>query len=133
MKNCLYISPHLSDQDIFLRAFKHMAPDDRCMVVNNAREAFQVIRDRLVVPDLVCVEREMKAVDGLEFLRMFKRTERLRSVPVIVHASSISDDEVDELRASGALAVFARPFDFYSVCTMLALYFGFDPIAICQN
>jgi CheY-like chemotaxis protein len=133
MKHCLFISPRVSDKEVFLRAFRRMAPGDRCDVASDAYEAFKMLREWELVPDLVCVEREMRAVDGLEFLRMCKRIERLKDIPVIVHTVSIRKDEVDELRDSGALAVFIRPFDFYSVCTMLAFYFGFEPITISQN
>lgn len=91
------------------------------------------MKEKFALPDLICVERDMQSMNGLEFLRLCKENDRLKNVPVIVHAASLTKLEVDELRSSGALAVFTRPYDFYSVCTMLGIYFGIEPISISQN
>lgn len=133
MKYCLFVSPNAGDQDVFKRAFRRMSPADDCITASNARDAFRVIREKCIIPDLVCVERHMKAVDGIEFLRMVKSMEYLKNVPIVVHASSIEQDDIEELKRLGVAAILLRPYDFYSVCTMLALYFGLELIAISQN
>jgi len=133
MKYCLFVSPNFHDQDIFKKAFRRMSPGDECITVTNAREAFRAIHEKSIIPDLVCVERHMKAVDGIEFLRMLKRVEYLKNIPVVVQSSSIAQDDIDELKHLGVAAILLKPHDFYSVCTMLALYFGLELIAVCQN
>lgn len=76
-------------------------------------------------PDLVLMDVMMPVMDGLEAIRQIRRSEDLRSIPVIaVSASVATDDQVRSL-AAGADAFLTKPVDqdhlFQEVGRLLAL------------
>ena len=79
-----------------------------------------------VIPDFVFIEANAPKMDAIEFLHIIKRTEQFKDINVIVHAKSPLPHKVLEIKASGALAIYLRPYEYNGVCNMLNLYFTPD-------
>ncbi len=75
------------------------------------------------LPDLVLVDMSMPGKDGKDFAREFKADENLKHVKLLL-MSSISLDELGDLKSLGFSACFTKP-----VCTSDL----FDALAICAG
>jgi CheY-like chemotaxis protein len=62
-------------------------------------------------PDLVLCDVQLPDHDGPEFLGRLRAGARARDVPVIFLTASAAPAEAERLRALGARAVIAKPFD----------------------
>ena len=107
----LLIDDDDDDQFIFLTALENVAPDRHCDISNNALEAFQYLRARGEIPEMIFLDLNMPMINGFEFLLILKSDPRFSPVPVIIF--STSDNPEDQARAKelGALQFITKTAD----------------------
>jgi CheY-like chemotaxis protein len=110
----------LVDVKTVKRAFKHYDLANPLYVVSNGAEALAFLRHAPPYgnaaaaprPGLILLDLNMPVMNGLEFLKLMKADEDLKSIPVIVLTSS---KEESDLVASYQLSVagyIVKPVDF---------------------
>lgn len=62
-------------------------------------------------PDVILLDVNLSGMDGPTVLAALRADDRTRSVPVIFLTANTRPADVDRLRALGAAAVIAKPFD----------------------
>ena len=62
-------------------------------------------------PDLVLMDVMMPGMDGPTTLQQLQKLETLKNVPVIFMTAKVQPNEIDELKAYGAVDVIPKPFD----------------------
>ena len=62
-------------------------------------------------PDLILLDVMMPGMDGPSTLKRLREIPALAQTPVIFMTAKVQPQEVAQLKASGALAVIAKPFD----------------------
>ena len=132
-KCCIFIDNDPFDQAVFTKALNDTAPDTICFTAADAYDAMHMMTEEKVMPDYIFVELELPGMNGIEFLKAIKKIESLREIPVIVHSIKPQPHKLIELKESGALAIYFRPYEYYSICNMLALYFGPQMAGIQPN
>ena len=75
---------------------------------NNGLEALALVGQNLF--DLILVDINMPAMDGLEFVRRLQSVENAKSVPVVMITSEGSEVYVGEAVLSGASGYIRKPF-----------------------
>lgn len=63
-------------------------------------------------PAVLLIDLEMPRMDGLEFLREVKADARLRLLPVVVMAGSVTDAKVQQCYELGANAFVLKPVNY---------------------
>jgi CheY-like chemotaxis protein len=107
-KSCLLIESDPEDQEIFLDALHSVTYDCGCYAVSNGEEALFTLVEEDFIPDYIFTEISMPRMDGFEFMKILKRIEKFRNVPVIVYTSEFSEDTIQKAEALGAIAVFSK-------------------------
>jgi CheY-like chemotaxis protein len=123
-KSCILICDDPYDQTIFVRALSDVSPDTICFAVTDPSDALYLMAEEALVPSYIFAEFNMPGMDGIQFLKNIKSIEFLKDIPVIVHTISPQPNKVIELKESGALAIYLRPYRDQGVRNMLNLYFG---------
>lgn len=83
--------------------------DVRVLRAANGREALDLLEGRADDVDLVLLDLLMPVLDGFETLRLIKRDERLREIPVIVITGN--RDDIHRTLGLGANDFLTKPFD----------------------
>ena len=110
------------DEDIALtlRAFKKAHLSNRVHVVRDGEEALSFIfargtyadRESLSRPKVILLDLNLPKVDGREVLRLIKRDESMKSIPVVILTCSEFSDDIEECTRLGANAYIVKPVDF---------------------
>jgi CheY-like chemotaxis protein len=107
-KSCLLIENDPEDQEIFLDALHGITYDWGCYAVSNGEEALFTLVEEDFIPDYIFTEIRMPRMDGFEFMKILKRIEKFRNVPVIVYTADFSEETIQKAKELGAIAVFSK-------------------------
>ena len=132
-KSCILISDDPFDQTIFVKALSDVSPETICFAVTDPSDALYLMSEESLIPNYIFIEFNMPGMDGVQFLKYIKSIESLKDVPVIVHTTSPQANKVIELKESGALAIYLRPYQYLGVRNMLNLYFGDERTFVTRN
>lgn len=62
-------------------------------------------------PDLLLLDVMMPEMDGVSTLHALRKLDKLKNTPVMFMTAKVQPNEIDQLRAQGALDVIPKPFD----------------------
>ncbi|MCP4659691.1 MAG: response regulator [bacterium] len=95
------------------RALRDLEIENELVVASNGEEALEVLREpQNPIPCLILLDLNMPRMNGLEFLRLVRKENFARGVPVVVLTTSREDrDIVDgfELNVAGFMV---KPVDY---------------------
>ena len=86
------------------RAFKYLKVTNPLIVTANGEEALEYLRDEMNgKPGIILLDLDMPRMNGLEFLKVAKKDEALKNIPVIVLMTSKEEqDRINSLDLSVA-------------------------------
>jgi len=132
-KSCLLISADPLDHVVFVRALADVAPNSYFILAESAVSALDFLEgDDFITPDCVFMELDMIGIDGIDFLRLSKRIEPLRNVPIIIHSPRPAPEKVSILREMGAFAIYFQPYSHGSIRNVFDICFK-DSFKMCFN
>lgn len=105
---CLLLEDDPEDQQIFLEALHSVSEDTVCYAVSNGEQALHLLIQEEITPDYIFTDLNMPRMGGGEFLKKLKDIEKLRNIPVIVYSSDHSEDQMQNIKALGAIAVYPK-------------------------
>jgi CheY-like chemotaxis protein len=114
----LNIDDDADDLDFFFRAVKTVNPFAKCLLARNAKEALNLLKDKLM-PDYIFLDIRMPLMDGKTVLAELRKNKKLRSVPVIMYSTTINPREVGEYAELGANQFLNKFSDFQGLCDAL--------------
>jgi CheY-like chemotaxis protein len=132
-RTCFFIDDDAENLSLFTKALGKVAPDTICFVANNGRDAISLMSDELIVPSCIFVKEFLRDWDAEDFVRMIRRSDLLKDVPIIVHGVYLSDDDITILKSLGVRAIYTKPLTFGGLSNMLQLYFHPDVTATTLN
>jgi CheY-like chemotaxis protein len=132
-KCCVLICDDPLDRAVFTRALYDVSPQTICITASNGVDALFMMNEENMIPSYIFVELNMPVMNGVEFLQAIKKNGKLKEVPVIVHSTSPQPHMIIELKTSGAMAIYFKPYEYFGICNMLTLYFGSEMATIQQN
>lgn len=95
------------------RALKEIHVANQIVHRENGEDALNYLRDESNnQPCLILMDLNMPVMNGIEFLQVVKKDERLRRIPVVVLTSS--DDQQDKLNSFnlGAVGYVVKPISY---------------------
>lgn len=112
-RSILLVEDDSDDQEIFIQALRKIRQVTLFGIVNNAREAIEMLRDSLALPDLIFMDINMPMMSGLEYLSAVDQYPRLKKVPVIMLTSADNHrEEALKLGAKGFIKKSGKERDF---------------------
>jgi CheY-like chemotaxis protein len=81
------------DIDFFRDAVNDVGEPIECVVCSNGREALQKLETMRQLPDLIFMDVNMPGLTGVDCLRHLRSDERYKDIPVVMHSTSILEDD----------------------------------------
>jgi two-component system response regulator len=116
----LLVEDNPTDAELTLRALKKNHLANEIVVVSNGEEALDFLFGRGAFKDhklevrslVILLDLKLPKVDGLEVLKIVKKDEHTRSIPVVVLTSSREERDIVESYQLGANSYIVKPVDF---------------------
>jgi DNA-binding response OmpR family regulator len=86
-------------------------------IANNAREGLAKLST--VSPDIVLADASMPEIDGFQLCQTIRRTQGLERLPVLLLTSRFAVYDEAQGQRSGVTGYFAKPFDSYSLLSLV--------------
>ena len=118
-KNILLIDDDEDDQEIFITALEKVDLDIKCITIDNAREALQLLNSGKINPELIFLDLNMPVMTGQQFLYEIKKDEGLSSIPVVILSTSSHSSTIRQIRESGAQDFYSKPDKFEDMINIL--------------
>jgi len=95
------------------RALKDSKITNKLVSINDGEEAIDYLRTRSnVKPCVILLDLNMPKMNGIEFLKIAKTDEELKSIPVVVLTTSSSEQDIVESFAFGAAGYMVKSVDY---------------------
>jgi CheY-like chemotaxis protein len=90
----------------FQRSFKHLGSQYKLHTAFNGKEALDMLRqtEPAIIPDVILLDLNMPKMNGIEFLKVLRKDEKLSSIKVFIITTSTETTDraiTDELGISG--------------------------------
>jgi DNA-binding NarL/FixJ family response regulator len=112
------------DHLIFSTALKQAFPTSILSVVNNGTELLQLLEN--FVPDLVFLDLDMPAKNGLECLKEIRVNPALHGLPVVVYSSTNRKHNINAAYEMGANLFFVKPSSHNDIVTAIKNILSLD-------
>lgn len=111
-KSILLVEDDQIDRMTIQRSFKTLEIKNTLNIAANGQEALDFLEKTQETPCLIILDINMPKMNGLEFLRIIKRDENYKTIPVVVLTTS--NDENDKLTCyrSGVAGYIIKPIDY---------------------
>ena len=112
-KSILLVEDDVVDVMTVKRALKEIKITNPLIVAGNGEEALEYLIDgKNEKPGIILLDLNMPKMNGIEFLKIAKKDEALRSVPVVVLTTSQEEqDKVDSFDL-GVAGYMIKPVDY---------------------
>jgi CheY-like chemotaxis protein len=124
---CLLIDDDSDDQQIFLGAVHEVSPTTRCSVISDAETALEILKDSVVLPDIIFLDINMPRMDGFEMIIQLKRDPRLAKIPVIFYSTTSDERQIAQATKLGATGFVTKTPDYSTLCKILAHFLNGKP------
>ncbi len=108
------------------RAFNEIHVTNPLEITHNGEEALRYLKDgKKKRPGLILLDLRMPRMDGIEFLKVIKKEDALRIIPVVVLTTSKEDEDKAEgynLGISGYMMKPVNYIDFVEVIKTIKMY-----------
>jgi CheY-like chemotaxis protein len=117
IKSILLVDDDLDDQKFFSEALKVV---DNSIVLITAKDGVDAIEKLAVnTPDLIMLDLNMPRMNGVEFLRELKTSNRFSGIPVVIYSAFLSSYDQKEVSALGAKQFVKKPIAFGDTVTAI--------------
>lgn len=124
MKNSnaiLLVEDDAVDAMTIQRILKEIEVGNRLDVVKDGEEALAFLRDPDTArPGIILLDLNMPRMNGIEFLRIIKRDEKLKMVPVVVLTTSMGEQEKNESFRLGVSGYMIKPVAYQKFVEIIA-------------
>lgn len=121
----LLVEDHPDDAFLILHALRKIAitnvmhRKNGVVAFNHLRQALQSDLTGTNLPRMLLVDINMPSLNGIDFIRLLRKTEQLATLPVVVLSSSSSERDLRECRNLGVTAFLNKPLDHNAFARIL--------------
>ncbi len=117
----LLVEDNPDEEQLAMIAFEKSGFDKDVEVVRDGQEAVDYMlaggkyqgRDILDLPSVIFLDINLPKLNGLEVLKILRKDDRTKLVPVVLLTSSDEEKDMVEGYESGANSYIHKPFDFH--------------------
>ena len=108
----LVVEDNEDEQRIVRRALLRDGLEGRVQFVNSGEAALDYLdRERPRLPKLILLDLRLSGIDGHEVLRRIRADESLRTIPVVIVSSSVSESDISQCYRLGANSFVPKRYD----------------------
>ncbi len=103
------------DVDLTRRAFEHNHLANPLIVMRDGEEALEYIngiKTSTAAPLLILLDLKLPKVNGLEILKVFRKSREFKTTPVVILTSSAEDADIKKAYSYGANSYIVKPVNF---------------------
>jgi len=108
------------------RSFKDLRVANPIVVTHNGEEALEYLKNNTGKhPGLILLDLRMPRMDGIEFLEIMRKDEKLKMIPVVILTTSKEDEDKMDSFNLGISGYMMKPVnykDFVEVIRTIKLY-----------
>lgn len=113
-RKVLVVDDDPDEIELLREAFSEVAPRVTCYGAANGLAALDYLSDpSQVLPDIILLDINMPVMNGWDFLRNVKKSERFREIPVVVYTTTNREQDRHLADSLGAKKFIRKP-DNYS-------------------
>lgn len=113
LKPILLVEDDRVDAMMVQRALKELKVTNSLLSTKNGKEALEYLQDKSKEkPCVILLDLNMPKTNGVEFLRIVKADEALKSIPVVVLTGSTEEQDVIESFSLGVAGYIIKPVDY---------------------
>lgn len=120
MRTILFVDDDQDDQLLFQEALLEADGTAVYISASDGVDLFEKLNAvELPTPDLIFMDINMPKKNGIDSLKELKRSERFKSIPVIMYSTSSSKEHQKECIENGAIGYVEKPSDFDQICAKI--------------
>lgn len=100
-------------------AFKKLKILNNVKFVENGEELLNYLRSTKKKPDIIFLDLNMPIVNGIQALKIIKKDNILKKIPVIALTTSKNQKDIDLVYRSGISAYIVKPFTFQDLLNII--------------
>lgn len=107
------------------RAFEKLRITNPLDITRNGEEALKYLKENKILPGLILLDLRMPRMDGIEFLKVIKKEESFKIIPVVVLTTSKEQEDKIESFNLGIAGYMMKPvnyMDFVEVIRTIKMY-----------
>jgi len=110
--NILLIEDDTIEVMKFKRVLKKLGLNHKIIEANDGGEALSILKDKVVIPDVVILDLNMPKINGIEFLQILKADDYLKYIPAIILTTSNNHKDVLECYKIGIAGYVLKPLKY---------------------
>lgn len=115
----MFIDDSESDKVLFRQVLKAIDPSLDYITAGDGREGLQYLQLTEKLPDYIFLDIDMPRMNGMEFLAIIKKMDRLSCIPVIIYSTAQTWIYEQMARELGAMQYLTKSLDFDETCVSI--------------
>ncbi len=116
----------------FNRVISLLKLDHKVIEAHDGEKALSILEQTNVLPSLILLDLNMSRMNGIEFLNVLKKKEKLRCIPVVILTTSSNRKDISNCCKLGVAGYILKPLkydDYVSAIETLFAYWNINEIA----
>ncbi|WP_348822811.1 response regulator [Flavobacterium aestuarii] len=110
--NILLIEDDAIEVMKFNRVLKNLEQVHKIIEANNGEEALEILKNKIIIPDIIVLDLNMPKINGIEFLSILKADDVLKYIPAIVLTTSNNHRDLLEFYRIGIAGYMLKPLKY---------------------
>lgn len=110
--NILLIEDDAIEVMKFNRVLKNLEQVHKIIEANNGEEALKILKNKVIIPDIIVLDLNMPKINGIEFLSILKADDVLKYIPAIVLTTSNNHRDLLAFYRIGIAGYMLKPLKY---------------------
>jgi CheY-like chemotaxis protein len=116
-KKILLIDDDEDEQFFFMEALKEIDGPIKFFFAANSDEGIRMLE--FLSPDIVFIDINMPAINGLECLELIRNNKNVKEVRTIIYSTGVDDNIRDKAKKKGAIACIKKQGSIHDLANMI--------------
>ncbi|GGK33364.1 response regulator [Deinococcus malanensis] len=125
LRHFLLIDDNVADQLLAEEAFQQLCPECTLTCVTHGQTALEMLRAKVIDPDVILLDINMPGMNGFEVLQALKADPELAWLPVVMLSTSSAKADIREAYILHASSYLVKAGNFEHFLQQIDTFLGF--------